>query len=125
MRFGERIVLFIFRPIYRTFVERLLWWFLTKVKIFFLADIAVQLDSIERRLREDHQQRWAVIEERLRGAEVSNTAQWDAMEQLLLALFREPELPRLDSDWKFNSAQCTAISSPAELNRAHAASNLR
>ncbi len=117
MRFGERLMLFFFRPIYRTFVERLLWWFLAKVKIFFLADMAAQVDSIDRRLREDHQQRWAAIEERLRGAEASNTAQWDAMEQLLLALFRAAGIIELwNSDWKFSAPQHTPISRPAELN---------
>ncbi len=125
MRFGEKIVLFIFRPIYRTFFERLLWWFLTKVKIFFLADITAQLDNIERRLRDDHQQRWALIEEKLRGAELSNTAQWDAIEQLLLALFRAPELQTSNSDWKFSLPQHTSILSSTDLNRVHAASNLR
>ena len=125
MRFGERIVLFIFRPFYRTFVERLLWWFLTRVKIFFIVDIAAQVDSIERRLREDHQQRWAAIEDRLRSIEISNTDKWDALEQLLLALFRESESRTSDPEWNFNPQQHAPISSPVELERVHAASNLR
>lgn len=125
MRFGEKVVLFIFRPIYRTFIERLLWWFLARVKIFFLADIAAQVDNIERRLREDHQQRWAAIEERLRGAEASNAAQWGAMEQLLLALFRQSELRPLDSDWKLSAPQHTPISIPAELNGVDGPNHIR
>src|SRR5882724_2149203 len=95
LKFGEKVVLFFLRPIYRTFFERLVWWFLARVKAFFLAEIGPQLERIERRLQSeeaDRQQRWAAIEERMRSAEASNAAQWDALEQLLLAMFRQPEL---------------------------------
>jgi len=77
------------RPIYRSFVERPLWWFLAKVKAFFLAEIGVQIQNTEQRV--------AAMEERLRQIDVNNAAQWDALEQLLLALFRQPE-SRLDAD---------------------------
>ena len=83
MRFGEKVVVYLLRPIYRTFFERLIWWFLARVKIFLLGDMAAQVQSIERRLREDYQQRLTAIEERLRAAEENNVVQWDAMEQLL------------------------------------------
>jgi len=127
MRFGERIVVFIVRPIYRTFFDRLFWWFLAKVKVFLLAETALQLDSIERRLTEasGSQARLAAIEERLRNAELSNAAQWDALEQLLLALFRQPELRTSGLDRELNTPRETSIPTPADLNRAHAASNLR
>jgi hypothetical protein len=79
----------ILRPIYKAFFERPLWWFLGKVKAFFLAEIGPQIESTESRL--------AAIEERLRSMEANNAAQWDALEQLLLALFRQPEV-RIESE---------------------------
>ena len=124
MRLGERLVVFILRPIYRTFFDRLVWWFLLKIKIFMLADIREQLERIEARLQPDEsQQRWAGIEERLRRMEAGNAAQWDALEQLHLALLRQPELPSAESDTE--ALQYTLISSDTKINRAHAASNLR
>lgn len=127
LRFGERITLFFFRPLYRTFVERLLWWFLMKVKIFFIADLAAQVDSIDRRLREDHHERWAAIDQRLRNLEASNAAQWHAMEELLLALFRSSELPTPDSDWTGITTHhaAVAIPSPSELNRVDGPNHIR
>jgi hypothetical protein len=126
MRFGERVVVFILRPIYRTFFERLFWWFLLKVKVFLLADVQAQLNSIEARLRsDDSAQRWAAMEERLRSAELSNAAQWDSLEQLLLALFRQPYFRTSDSDRKLDTGQEGSFSSAGDMNRAHAASNLR
>ncbi len=125
MRFGERVVVLIFRPFYRTFVERLLWWFLARVKIFLLSDMAVQVDSIDRRLQNDPQQRVIALEERLRAMEASNAAQWDAMEQLLLALFRQPELRSSEQDPKLDVPQEMPVSNETYLNRVHAASNLR
>lgn len=124
MRFGERVVVFILRPIYRTFFDRLLWWFLLKVKVFMLADIRAQLESIDARLQSDEaQRRWASIEERLRSMEASNAAQWDALEQLHLALFRQPESQSSDSE--ADPPHYDVISSDADINRTHAASNIR
>jgi len=79
----------ILRPIYKAFFERPLWWFLARVKAYFLAEIGPQLESNESRL--------AAVEERLKSAEANNAAQWSALEQLLLALFRQPEV-RIESD---------------------------
>lgn len=81
------------RPIYKGFFERPLWWFLARVKAFFLAEIGPQLASTEHRL--------AAIEERLQSAEANNAAQWNALEQLVLALFRQPEV-RIESDGRNN-----------------------
>lgn len=126
MRFGERVVVFVLRPIYRTFFERLFWWFLLKVKVFMLADVQTRLASIEARLGSDESlRRWAEIEERLRKTEAANAAQWDALEQLLLALYRVPESRGLDSDSKVTTEQETAFSNANELTRAHAANNIR
>lgn len=134
MRFGERVVVFILRPIYRTFFERLFWWFLLKIKVFMLADVQVQLANIEARLASDEsrrlgmdewRQRWAAIDDRLRAAEAANAAQWDALEQLLLALYRLPESRNLDSELKQGGVSEAPVSSASDLSRAHAASNLR
>lgn len=116
MRFGERIVVFIFRPIYRTFFDRLIWWFLAKVKVFMLADIGAQLQSIEQRLR--------AIEERDAAGVASNAAQWDALEQLLLALFRSSELRSSDTNRDTSTSQ-VSLPSDTDSNRVHAASNMR
>lgn len=124
MRLGERLVVFILRPIYRTFFDRLVWWFLLKVKIFMLADIREQLERMEARLQsDDSQQRWAAMEARLRSMEAGNAAQWDALEQLHLALFRQPESQSSEEDTE--APQYMAISSDTKKSRTHAASNLR
>jgi len=135
MRFGKRAAVFILRPIYRKFFARPLWWFLAKVKAFFFAEIGVQLGNFERRfITEDAvaEQRWTALEQRLRSLEANNAAQaaqnaaqWDAMEQLLLALFRQPDLRTLDSDNQASAPQHTAITSATDLNRVHAANNIR
>ena len=127
MRFGERVVVFILRPIYRTFFDRLFWWFLLKVKIFLLADVHARLESIEARLQKDNsqQQFLAAMEERFRGLETNNAAQWDSLEQLLLALFRQPQFRGLDTDWKTSLEQEVRLEAVGEVNRAHAAGNLR
>jgi len=78
-----RLVKRALRPCYRVLVERPLWWFLSRVKAYFLAEVGVQIEQTGQRL--------AAIEERLWAMETSNAAQWDALEQLLLAMFRQPE----------------------------------
>ncbi|HEX4168707.1 MAG TPA: hypothetical protein VHZ55_24855 [Bryobacteraceae bacterium] len=118
LRFGEKVMLFILRPIYRTFFERPLWWFLTKVKIFFMADVTAQLEIIERRLREDHQQRWATIDERLRNLEANNTAQWDALEKLLLSLFRQSEWQPWETGRESSAPQYMVTTAAAGVSRA-------
>lgn len=127
MRFGEKITLYIFRPIYRTFVERLLWWFLARVKVFFLAEIGPQIseclakiDNVERRLQQLEQ-----LAEPMRRAETNSAAQWDALEQLLLALIRQPESRVLDANWNVAIDREASLSSAIEPNRVHAASNIR
>jgi len=128
MRFSKRVAVFLLRPIYRNLFERPLWWFLAKVKAFFFAEVGIQLGNIERRFQvEDavNEQRWASLEQRLRSLEASNAAQWDAVEQLLLALFRQPEPQALDPDWKVSTPQESPLLSATDLNRVHAASNIR
>ncbi len=124
MKFVERAIISILRPIYRALIERPLWWFLAKVKAFFFAEISVQvaegfskLEDLERRLR--------AIEERLQGVERNNAAQWDALEQLLLAMFRQQQLQTSELNGKLSSPEETSISNASDLLRAHAASNIR
>ena len=127
MEFADRLVISIARPVYYAFFARPLWWFLAKVKAFFFAETTVALENIERRLREDQQQQpWAAIEERLRSLEKNNAAQWDAMEQLLLSLFRQSEAQTAESEWKFSvPAETPSLTTTTDSNRTHAASNLR
>src|SRR5579883_1969060 len=111
-RTGERVVLFFVRPIYRTFVERPLWWFVARVKVFFLAEISPQLESIGRQLEHERQllanieHRIMLIEHRLSSIEQGGNAQWDSLEQLLLALYRQPEIrtasPDAEPAWSEN-----------------------
>ena len=135
MRFGEKIVVYALRPIYRTFFERLIWWYLTKIKAFFLAEMGPQISRQGAQISEclqkleqiesGQQQRWAAIEGRLRAVEANNAAQWDSMEQLLLAMFRQPELHNSDVEWKTVPGPDTAISCATDLNRVHAAGSIR
>jgi hypothetical protein len=128
MRFGERLVVAIFGPIYRTFFDRLFWWFLAKVKVFLLADLNAQVSRIERRFdaaESNAQQRWAAIEERLRSAEMSNAAQWDALEQLLLALYRQPILQVSDPDSRRETPEESSLLREKGLARVHAANDIR
>lgn len=124
----KRLATVFARPIYRAFFEKPLWWFLARVKAYlfaevgtqlgdigdFLAKTGVQMATIERRLTE--------VEERLRIAETTNAAQWDAIEQLLLALFRQPEAQTVES--AIPSASMHTWNT-AEPDRVHAASNIR
>lgn len=125
MKFGERAALFILRPFYHVFFERPLWWFLAKVKEFFFAEVGVRLGNIER-LADDAERRLAAIEERLRRVEAANAAQWDALEELLLALFHQPETRPSGSDKDVPGLpEHTANVSATNLSRVHAASNIR
>jgi hypothetical protein len=125
MRFAEKVAVYLFRPVYRAFFERPLWWFLARVKVFFLGDMAAQVESIERRLREDYRQRLTAIEERLRAAEENHLVQWDAMEQLLLALFHQPQLRTMARNGESDAPHETPVLTAAPVNRTHAASNIR
>ena len=128
MRFGERVAIFFVRPIYRTFFEKPLWWFVARVKTFFFAEIGLQLGNFERRFQTEDavsDQRWAALERRLQSLEAANAAQWDALEQLLLALFRQPELRTLDPEWTVSSRQETSILNTSDGNGVHAANNIR
>lgn len=127
MRAVQEAGRFFLRPIYRAFFERPLWWFLTKVKAFFFAEVGVQLGNIEGRLGDQSQaHRLAAIEERLRSLEASNAAQWDSLEQLLLAMFRQSEPRTMEREWDAKiPSQAPILTNSSELSRVHAASNLR
>jgi len=128
MRFSERVVVSILHPIYRKFFKRYLWWFLAKVKTFFFAEVGIQLGNIERRFQVEDavdEQRWASLEQRFRSLEASNAAQWDAIERLLLALLRQPELRILDPDWKVSTPEGPPVGRATDLDRGHAADCIR
>ena len=76
MNAAERAFRAIARPVYRTFFERPLWWFLAKLKTYFLAEISERLSAIEAKLQ------------KLDAMETSTAAQWDGIEQLILAILR-------------------------------------
>ena len=57
MRLVRKVLGAMLRPFYKVFFERPLWWFLARVKAFFLAEIGPQMQSAGERLR--------VIEDRL------------------------------------------------------------
>ena len=115
MRTVRKVLGLILRPIYKGLFERPLWWFLARVKVFFLAEIGPQLESTGHRL--------AAIEERLRSAEANNAAQWNALEQLLLALFRQPT-EHLDSDVRIGAEQ-EFLTAGARQDRANERNNIR
>jgi hypothetical protein len=96
MRLSKRAAIYFIRPIYRTFFERPLWWFLARVKTFFMSETSERLLALEQRLTKlenlEH------IEEFFRRSEASNAAQWDAIEQLLLAMFCRHESPISESE---------------------------
>jgi hypothetical protein len=121
MRFAEKLVVVCFRPIYRTLFERLLWWFLTRVKAFFFAETTARLDSIKANLAqlnfqiEQLTRRIAETDVKVssllsRPVDTSAVTQWESIEQLLLAMFRQSE-----PDFGHDSA----------ASRTHEASNIR
>jgi hypothetical protein len=116
MRLVRKVLGAILRPIYKGFFERPLWWFLARVKAFFLAEIGPRIEGNEHRL--------AVIEERLRSTEANNAAQWNALEQLLLGLFRQP-IEGSGSCDKCGAQQNDLIGSLAGQDQIHERHNLR
>ena len=119
MGFVQRLVVATVRPVYRLFVERPLWWFLSRVKAYYFAEINVQLATMGNKLNDI--ERKLAESERLRSAESSNAAQWDAMEQLLLALFRQSVVKET-----YAEAPPVANALPApEVNRVNEASYIR
>ena len=104
------------RPFYKAFFERPLWWFLGKVKAFFFAETQARLTSIEMRL--------TLLEQQLSGGqgfshlEKANAQQWAAIEQLLFALWRQPQSP-LSHALPGNGAHSSAV------EKVHESSNLR
>lgn len=128
MSFSKRIAIVFVRPVYRALFEKPIWWFLARVKAFFFAEIGIQLGNMEQHLGRDaavQDQRFSILEERLRMVEANiaaqNAAQWDAMEQVLLAMFRQ-------TGGQTDSSRTLGSQLPhqdAKLDRVNAASNLR
>ncbi|MGH9438116.1 MAG: hypothetical protein ACRD22_09520 [Terriglobia bacterium] len=139
MKFGKRIVLFFLRPVYRALFEGP------------MAEISARLDRVERlsaqvrdaeanlagqlhNLRAElvpYLQRGDVnlssleprVAAHLRSLEANNAAQWDGIEQLLLAMFRLPQsqVSALDGKAPGEPQYLKAI----EIDKVHAAANLR
>jgi hypothetical protein len=124
MRAGKRAVIYVARPIYRKFIERPLWWFLAKVKVFFMAETSERLSLLESRVVELTNLLQA-NEQRFRNMEASNTAQWDAMEQLLLAMFRQRESRLYDADRESGTLQQSAILNTTGVNRVNEPNTVR
>ena len=122
MGLAKRATIYVGRPIYRTFFEQPLWWFLSKVKAFFFTETTERLLIMEHKL--DRLEKLGEIEERLRSAEASNAAQWDALEQLLLAMFRQSEFRGANLENDASSPRHTAISSATELSGVNGPNNI-
>jgi hypothetical protein len=116
MRTVRKVLGLILRPIYKGFFERPLWWFLAREIGPQLGSLGPHLESIEHRL--------AAIEERLDSTDANNTAQWRALEQLLLALYRQPEV-QVGSNVRFGGPPDELTSSAAGQNRTNERNNLR
>jgi len=105
------------RYVYRGWFERPVWWWLAKVKEFFFAETLHRLTVLESRLGQ--------IEERLQRMEASTPAQWDALEQLILAILRQPAQDCQDLTSPIHLHQSTNKIEPSELNGVNATGNLR
>lgn len=129
MRFIEKVAVSVLRPVYRAFFEKPLWWFLAKLKAFFIADLSAQVQAI----REEQARHLAAVDERLqrlderlRRLEAGDPAQWNSLEQLLLSLFHQSESQSvLVTEREPGTPREVSSSSAPQLNRVHAASNIR
>lgn len=150
MRFGSRIVLFFLRPVYRALFEGPLTEINNRLQNVERisaqlhdaeSNLAAQLHTLRAELVPYLQRAEAVnadLSARLRtmdahfagrlrdievnrGNDANSAAHWNAIEQLILALFRVPESPAVELD-------VTAGGSPESVpdrNGLHATSNLR
>lgn len=105
------------RYVYRRWFERPVWWWLAKVKEFFFAETLQRLTVLESRLGQ--------IEERLQRMETSTPAQWDALEQLIFAILRQPAQDGQDLTAPIPLPQSSTKIEPSELNGVNATGNLR
>jgi hypothetical protein len=121
MRLLQRAGIVIVRPVYRAFVEKPLWWFLAKVKSFFFAETTERLLLIEKQL--EALEKAESVEALFRRTQASNAAQWDAIEQLLLAMFRQPE-PR-DFERGGSDSQPAVMSSATGSSRVNGPNSIR
>lgn len=119
----QRAGIMIVRPVYRAFFERPLWWFLAKVKAFFFAETSERLLLIEARLAA--LEKPESVEALFRRTQASNAEQWDAIEQLLLAMFRQPEPRDLESGRERTLAQQAAVSSASGSSRLNGPHSIR
>lgn len=121
MRLLQRAGIIVVRPVYRAFVEKPLWWFLAKVKAFFFAETTERLLLIENKLAA--LERAESVDALFRRTQADNAAQWDAIEQLLLAMFRQPELQ--DAERGASTSEQNVISSATGSSRVNGPNSIR
>jgi len=93
MLLDRKPFLYLWRPIYRTTFQGLVWPFLTRVKQFFFAEISAEIRDIHiageaataRIASLEHQT--DVIVNRLIAIEIEQQNEWHATQSLLLCLF--------------------------------------
>ena len=81
--------------------------------------------ALEAQLRGAEAKSIAAMEERFRHLEATNAAQWDAIEQLLLALYRQPDARSAVAESEYGRLDDKAGGSRSEMSRAHAANYIR
>jgi hypothetical protein len=109
------------RPFYKALVERPLWWFLSRVKAFFFTETMDRLAAIETKL--GGFENLPRYQDHFNHIEASNAAQWDALEQLLLAVLSQPR----DVVWDLEAGGSAgdSLSSATKSFKANASNNLR
>jgi hypothetical protein len=117
MRFIRKTAVVLIRPIYKAFLERPLWWFLAKVKAFFFAETLECLAVLENRVKG--------IEDRLNNLEANHAAEWDGIEQLLLAMFRQPACATLEPASDDKRLWAGRASEAAGFARSNGPNNIR
>lgn len=122
MGFAERIAVGIFRPFYKRYFERPLWWFLSKVKDYFFADsieaTARRSAEMEARLRHVEAQLDSV-QSQLSQIGANDMAKWSAIEELVLGMLRQ-------RDWQSaQSERVTASPTPQAISRVNGSPTTR
>jgi hypothetical protein len=129
MRFGEKLVVFFLRPIYRTFFKRLLEWHFKKVRTSLLLEVNEALSGLSTRVgrieeRLDGNLTGSVMDERFRKLEEASLAQWDGIESLVLALIRLSEQRNANSGQSGFLSQ-HGMSNGAELDQLNVSHHIR
>jgi hypothetical protein len=84
--------IYVWRPFYRIVFAGLIWPFLTRIKLFVIAEPASRLATIEHRLATIEAQNNMLVA-RIAGMEDEQRKHWDSISKLLLCLFQQPHPP--------------------------------